>query len=80
MSEKAVLYTHPECDLCETVRLDLAEKGTDYDEIDLGKHPEKWADLEKLTKGERITPVLYADGKVTIGYKGIGCSFYDFDE
>ena len=30
-----------------------------------------------VTDGERITPVLVEDGKVTIGYHGIGCSFYD---
>ena len=35
------------------------------------------AELEALTNGERITPVLVEDGKVTIGYHGIGCSFYD---
>ena len=77
MAEKAVLYTHPECTLCGTVKLDLAEKGTEYVEVDLAKQPEKWADLEKLTKGERITPVLYQDGKITIGYRGIGCNFYE---
>jgi glutaredoxin len=59
------------------MRLDLAEKGTQYEEVDLGKHPEKWTEVEELTKGDRITPVLLQDGKVTIGYKGIGCNYFE---
>ena len=57
--------------------MELDEKGTSYKEIDLALEPDKWAELEALTNGERITPVLVEDGKVTIGYHGIGCSFYD---
>lgn len=74
--EKAVLYTHPECTICVSVKMELEEKGTEYDEIDLAINPEKWPELETLTDGERITPVLVEDGKVTIGYRGIGCTFY----
>ena len=78
MSEdnRAVLYTHPECTICVSVKMELEEKGTGYDEIDLALQPDKWADLEALTDGERITPVLVEGDKVTIGYRGIGCSFY----
>ena len=74
--EKAVLYTHPECTICVSVKMELEEKGTEYDEIDLAINPEKWPELETLTDGERITPGLVEDGKVTIGYRGIGCTFY----
>ncbi|HKI83443.1 MAG TPA: UXX-star (seleno)protein family 2 [Candidatus Krumholzibacteria bacterium] len=77
MADRVILYTHPECDLCVTVKLELDEQGTPYDEIDLAKHPEKWAELEGWTNGERITPVRVEGGKVTIGYRGIGCAFYD---
>jgi glutaredoxin len=56
--------------------MELDEKGTEYDEIDLAIEPDKWADLEALTNGERITPVMVENGQVTIGYHGIGCSFY----
>ncbi len=74
--EKAILYTHPECTICVSVKMELEEKGTEYDEIDLAINPEKWADLEAATDGERITPVLVEGAKVTIGYRGIGCTFY----
>jgi glutaredoxin len=74
--EKTILYTHPECTICVSVKMELEEKGTEYDEIDLAINPEKWSDLEAVTDGERITPVLVEGGKVTIGYRGIGCTFY----
>jgi glutaredoxin len=76
MAGDAILYTHPECSICGTVKLELAEKGTVYVEVDLGQQPERWPEVEALTKGDRITPVLLEDGKVTIGYRGIGCNFY----
>ena len=72
---RAILYTHPECTICVSVKMELDEKGAGYDEIDLALQPDKWADLEALTDGERITPVLVEGDKVTIGYRGIGCSF-----
>ena len=73
----AVIYTHPECTICVSVKMELDEKGKPYDEVDLGDHPERWPEVEALTDGEKITPVLVdEDGEVTIGYRGIGCTFY----
>ena len=43
-----------------------------YEEIDLSVRPEAWADLEKLTDGERITPVMVQNGEVTVGFHGVG--------
>ena len=73
---RAVLYTHPECTICVSVKMELEENGTEYSEINLALQPDKWEELEALTDGERITPVLVEGDKVTIGYRGIGCSFY----
>ncbi len=72
-----IIYTHPTCEICVTVKMELDEKGKQYHEIDLAEQPEKWAELEALTDGDRITPVTVEDGEVTIGYHGIGCMFYD---
>ena len=72
-----LIYTHPTCEICVTVKMELDEKGKQYEEIDLAVHPEKWAELEALTDGDRITPVTVENGEVTIGYHGIGCMFYD---
>ena len=57
--------------------MELAEKNILYEEIDLAHYPERWIEVEKLTRGDRITPVLVQNGEVTIGYHGIGCNFYD---
>jgi len=77
LQDRIVLYTHPECGLCVTVKLELEELGTSYDEVDLAQQPEKRAELERWTQGERITPVMVDGDKVTIGYHGVGCAFYD---
>ena len=72
-----VIYTHPTCEICVTVKMELDEKGKVYEEIDLAEHPERWSEVEELADGDRITPVTVENGEVTIGYHGIGCMFYD---
>ena len=72
LTERPLLYTHPDCDYSDLLKQDKDAEGVEYEEIDLGLRPEAWADLEKLTDGERITPVLVESGVVTIGYNGIG--------
>ena len=71
-----IIYTHPECTICVSVKMELDEKGKVYEEIDLVDHPNRWGEVEDLTGGERITPVTVENGEVTIGYRGIGCTFY----
>ena len=77
MSESGVLiYTHPECTICVSVKMELDEQGKAYEEIDLGDHPERWGEVEELTGGDKITPVVVEGDEVTIGYHGVGCTFY----
>ena len=71
MAEMKV-YTHPDCDYSNALKDELAGLGVEYEEIDLAVRPEEWAALEKLTDGERITPVSVEGDLVTVGYKGIG--------
>ncbi len=66
------VYTHPDCDYSNALKDELAGLGVKYEEIDLAKRPEEWATLEKLTDGERITPVSVEGDLVTVGFKGIG--------
>ena len=74
--EKAMVYTHPTCGYCDLLKSDLVTKGIDYEEIDVSRQPELWDEVERLSGGDRITPVLVtADGEVEIGYKGIGCNY-----
>ena len=72
MSDKVVLYTHPDCSFSAALKEELDESGVQYEEIDLALHPEKWEELEKLTGGERITPVLVEGEEVTVGFHGVG--------
>ena len=71
-----IIYTHPECTICVSVKMELEERGKSYEEIDLAVRPDRWGEVEELTGGERITPVTVENGEVTIGYRGIGCTFY----
>jgi|TARA_Y100001960_G_scaffold301883_1_gene352299 glutaredoxin len=58
------------------MREELIEKKLEFEEIDVSKTPEKWKEVEKLSGGDRITPVLVnPDGSVEIGFRGIGCNY-----
>ena len=67
-----MLYTHPDCAYSHALKDELDKAGTEYEEIDLAMQPEAWADLEKLTGGERTTPVFIEDEMVMVGYHGVG--------
>ena len=67
-----VLYTHPDCNYSDAQRADFVRDGVEFHEIDVTLHPEAIPDLEGLTGGERITPVLVVGDTVTVGYHGIG--------
>lgn len=72
----AVVYTHPTCGYCDLLKSDLDQRGVEYEEIDVSKQPDLWSEVERLSGGDRITPVLVtAGGDVEIGYKGIGCNY-----
>ena len=67
-----VLYTHPECSFSDALKDELNSEGKAYEEIDLALRPEAWTELEALTGGERITPVMVEGGAVSIGFHGVG--------
>ena len=66
------VYTHPECSYSDALKDELKEEGREYTEINLALLPEAWADLEKLTGGERITPVMVDGDEVMVGFHGVG--------
>ena len=66
------IYTHPACSYSDALKAEMAELGVEFEEIDLAERPEEWAALEKLTGGERTTPVSVEGDLVTIGFRGIG--------
>ena len=67
-----LMYTHPDCSYSDALKAEFDSEGRAYDEIDLSRRPEAWADLEKLTGGERITPVTVESGEVSVGFHGVG--------
>ena len=72
MTDKVVLYTHPDCTYSDALKEELDTAGTRYEEIDLAQRPEAWTDLEQLTGGERITPVMVEGDTVSVGFHGVG--------
>ena len=71
-TEEIVIYTHPECEFSAAAKAEFQELGIPFKEIDISKVPGAAEELERLTGGERITPVIVEGGRVTIGYKGMG--------
>jgi glutaredoxin len=72
LADTVVLYTHPECTFSDALKEELDTAGTEYEEIDLALRPEAWEELEKLTGGERITPVMLEGEQVSVGFHGVG--------
>ena len=70
--ETVIIYTHPDCSYSMAQKDDFRKQGVEFHEIDVSLHPEAVPELERLTGGERITPVVVENGQVTIGYYGIG--------
>ena len=72
----AIVYTHPTCGYCDLLKEDLIRDGVPFREVDVSKEPDKWGEVERLSGGDKITPVMVtALGEVEIGYKGIGCNY-----
>ena len=65
-----LLYTHPDCAFSSAAIMDYRKRKIEFTQIDVSKEPDKIPDLEQLTGGERVTPVLVENGTVIIGFKG----------
>ncbi len=68
-----LLYTHPDCHYSRKLKAELRADGTPFDEIDLSLRPDQWDEIERITGGERITPVMVKDGVVTHDFRNVGC-------
>ena len=67
-----IVYTHPDCSYSAAAKDDYLKKGVEFQEIDVTLRPEMIPELERLTGGERITPVIVEGETVTVGYHGVG--------
>ena len=69
---KLVVYTRPDCSYSDALLHDLEKDGVEYKQIDLSMFPELIPEMERLTGGERVTPVMVEGDLVIVGYHGIG--------
>ena len=67
-----MVYTHPDCAYSSAVKYDYNNRGIIFEEVDISVHPGRIHDLERLTGGERITPVIVEGDKISIGFQGLG--------
>ncbi len=67
-----IVYTRPDCSYSDALLHDLDKDDVSYEQIDLEEHPEEIPEVERLTGGERITPVMVEGDLVIIGYHGVG--------
>ena len=65
-----LLYTHPDCAFSAAAKMDFRQRKIEYIEIDVSKQKDKVPELEQLTGGQRLTPVIVENGQVTVGFKG----------
>ena len=72
LQETLVIYTHPDCGYSATAKSELLENDIPFREVDLSLAPEAWQDVERLTGGQRITPVIVEGELVTVGFHGVG--------
>ena len=74
MAARVTLYTIPDCPFCSAKRQELDGRAVSYTEIDVRTHPERVAELMKLTGGRRVVPVLVEGGSILVAPDG-GSSF-----
>jgi len=65
-----LLYTRAGCPYCDAKRAELLRRGVTLHEVDVGARPEAVPELLKLTRGQRIVPVIVAGGRVEIAPEG----------
>ena len=72
MQDTIVIYTHPDCSYSAAAKDEFSQSDIPFKEIDLSVTPEAWQEVERLTGGERITPVIVEGELVTVGFHGVG--------
>jgi glutaredoxin 3 len=66
----ALVYVKSGCPHCQATREELAARGVECREIDVDARPEVIPELLKLTRGQRIVPVIVEGGRIQIAPAG----------
>ena len=53
------IYTSPLCGFCHAAKRLLNEKGVDFTEVDVLKHPERKAEMIQRANGGRTVPQIF---------------------
>ena len=61
------IYTTPTCHFCHMAKEYFNSKKLKYEEIDLGKHPERGQELIDKS-GQLGVPVIEINGKIVVGF------------
>ncbi len=67
-----IIYTHPDCEASAQAKADFQRDGIAFKEIDVTVVPGAIEELERLTGGEHVTPVIVDGEMVIVGYGGLG--------
>lgn len=67
---KITIYTKTGCPYCAAAKKFYTDRGTAFDEINITENPGAKDELLKLTKGQRIVPVIVGDGELKLGFGG----------
>jgi arsenate reductase-like glutaredoxin family protein len=67
LTEKPILYTTPNCHVCDRARTDLIADGVDFEERDVMRE-KAW--FNEALRYAVSVPILVREGKAQIGWKG----------
>ena len=60
------IYTSPLCGVCHAAKRLLNEKGVDFTEVDVLKHPERKSEMVQRANGGRTVPQIFV-GETHVG-------------
>jgi glutaredoxin 3 len=70
MAEPITLYVKTGCPYCAAKRGEFQQKGVKFTEINVTNRPEVIPELLRLTRGERLVPVIVQGQRVSIAPEG----------
>lgn len=65
---KVQVYTSPTCGVCTAVKHYLRGRGVKYQEFDVSRDPDAYADMLALTDGAKTLPVVALGDQAVAGF------------
>ena len=64
------MYTKPDCPYCAAAKKHYNDNNIEFDDINVVDNPEAQKEVLKLSKGQKIVPVVIDGDEVKIGWGG----------